>query len=343
MAIRTGRAKNPASMGAPDEATRTTAPRSKGARWHAAIALVLAAGLAGCSAAPDAARPLVGTDTRPAGQAVPSQPSSPSATTSPTGAPVATLLASGALSGMRPAAGAKAVPSRGGAELPPTAAGSLSGRVIVVDPGHNGVYRAAVNLRQVPAGNGGSKACNSSGTASLTGVAEHTLTWRIALRLVALLRAEGASVLLTRPDDAGIGPCVDERAKIANRARADLLLSIHGDGNTKATARGFHVIVSSTMAGGKTLTVKSKTVAGTLVGELGRRTGLPRSNYIGGGTGLSVRRDIAGLNLLSRTPGVMAEVGNLRNRADWKLLAQADTQQRIATALAATARRYLSR
>lgn len=238
-----------------------------------------------------------------------------------------------ALDRLAPHPDADSTPSRGGARLEPLGDGVLSGRVVVVDPGHNGVYRASVNTRQVPAGNGRTKACNSSGTAAVDGTAEHEVTWEVSWRLVGRLRQAGATVVLTRPDDAGIGPCVDERAAIADRADADLLLSVHGDGSLAPGARGFHVIVSSAMAGGSRVERTSRTVARGLIAAMDEVTDLPRSTYLGGGSGLSVRSDIAGLNLLARTPGVMLEMGNLRSRADWQVLGEPEGRDAVADAL----------
>jgi len=233
---------------------------------------------------------------------------------------------------------AYAVPSRGGVRLGPKRSGDLRGKVVVVDPGHNGVY-SRVNGRLVPAGNGRRKACNTSGTAN-SRLSEHALTWAVAGDLVARLRARGATVVLTRPNDRGVGPCVNERAAIGNRTRADLVVSIHADGNTSRSARGFHVITSPRMAGGKRAAARSQTLALNVASGM-RRAGMPRSTYLGDRRGIDVRTDIAGLNL-SVPPAVMLEMGNMRHPADAALFNRASFRHKVAqgltTAVATTLR-----
>ncbi len=243
------------------------------------------------------------------------------------------VSSSHALVGIRISPLATSVPSRGGATLAPRAKGSLTGRVIVVDPGHNGIYRKAVNRKLVAAGNHKKKACNSSGTATNAGFAEHKFTWKVAVDLVAQLRARGATVVLTRPSDGGTGPCVNERASIGNRAKADLVVSIHADGSFATGARGFHLIISKTMVGGSAVEARSRALALALRSRIAKQTGMPRSTYIGRGTALSPRTDIAGLNL-SKIPAVMLEAGNMRNKADARLLTSASWQAKLAHALA---------
>lgn len=237
-----------------------------------------------------------------------------------------------ALRGMVVSERAAEAPSRGGASLAPTGSGALSGAVIVVDPGHNGRYRKTVNTRLVPAGNG-KKACNSSGTSTSTGSFEHSFAWQVGVRLAGELRTRGATVVLTRPDDAGTGPCVDERAAIGNRANADLVVSIHADGDDRRDTRGFHLIVSPAMAGGNAAQTASISIAERLRVSIENRTAMPRSNYIGQGTAISVRTDLGGLNL-SRGPAVLLEAGNMRNAKDAALLTSTGWQAALAQALA---------
>ena len=279
------------------------------------MTLALAGLLCGCTAAP-AVSPSVST---PSPQYVVTPTPSPGTATSVAGA-TPTPAPSSAKPSATPTASAKTKP--------------LAGRTIVVDPGHNAVWTKAL-LKQVPAGNGRTKPCNASGTAGGS-YAEHTFTWQLGQALVARLQRLGATVVLTRPNDRGSGPCVNARAAITNRAKADLLISLHADGNLAQGARGYHIIVSSTMVGGAAVERRSAALARDLRTELDATRTMPRSTYIGGGTAIHARTDIAGLNLIN-VPGVMLELGNMRNASDLALQRSPQWRATVAKALAAGA------
>ena len=277
------------------------------------MTLALAGLLCGCTAAP-AVSPSVST---PSPQYVVTPTPSPGTATSVAGA-TPTPAPSSAKPSATPTASAKTKP--------------LAGRTIVVDPGHNAVWTKAL-LKQVPAGNGRTKPCNASGTAGGS-YAEHTFTWQLGQALVARLQRLGATVVLTRPNDRGSGPCVNARAAITNRAKADLLISLHADGNLAKGARGYHIIVSSTMVGGAAVERRSAALARDLRTELDATRTMPRSTYIGGGTAIHARTDIAGLNLIN-VPGVMLELGNMRNASDLALQRSPQWRATVGKALAA--------
>lgn len=99
-------------------------------------------------------------------------------------------------------------------------------KVVVLDPGHGGEEVGA----------------------AAHGVVEKTSNLDFALRLEALLVAEGFDVVLTRRGDAraaapvpGFTPTrsdLQARIDLANRARGDLFISIHSNGSTDASLRG---------------------------------------------------------------------------------------------------------
>ncbi|HEX4726332.1 MAG TPA: N-acetylmuramoyl-L-alanine amidase, partial [Jatrophihabitans sp.] len=127
----------------------------------------------------------------------------------------------------------------------------LTGTVIVLNPGHNGgnaANAAAIN-RQVPAGFGQYKACDTTGTETNAGYQEHAFNWDVSLRVRTILQAHGVRVIMTRDSDTGVGPCVDERARIGNQAGVAAVVSIHADG-AATTGHGFHVCEDSRQPAG---------------------------------------------------------------------------------------------
>ena len=60
----------------------------------------------------------------------------------------------------------------------PRASAGIAGMAVFLDPGHNAVNDASIN-QQVPNGRGGTKACNTSGTATNDGYPEHAFTWAV--------------------------------------------------------------------------------------------------------------------------------------------------------------------
>jgi hypothetical protein len=113
--------------------------------------------------------------------------------------------------------------------------------VVVLDPGHNGGnwWAPATINSQVFIGNG-AKACDTTGTSTSFGRSESACTFDVATRTKAILEVAGATVVLTRPDDNGVGPCITERAAIGNRSRA--AVAVDPRGRWPAGGRGFHVI-----------------------------------------------------------------------------------------------------
>ncbi|WP_338089791.1 N-acetylmuramoyl-L-alanine amidase [Nocardioides lijunqiniae] len=230
-------------------------------------------------------------------------------------------------------------------ERPSRQALPLAGRLVVVDPGHqlgNSRFPGRIN-RLVPAG-GTRKPCNTTGTATRGGYPEATFNWRVALRLRTRLEALGATVVMTRDSNRRDrwGPCVDARGRAGNRARADLKISIHGDGSYARGARGFHVIApTDRRPWTHDIYRPSRRLAVDTRAAL-RRSGFRVAGYIAGGDGLDFRADLATLNL-SDVPTVMVELGNMRDRRDARRMTSSRGQARYARALTAAVRAHLAR
>lgn len=215
----------------------------------------------------------------------------------------------------------------------PPAGQPLHGKVIVLDPGHNLNNSSSIN-RIIDAGNGVHKACDTVGTSTKGGYPEHAFTWDVAHRTATILRAEGATVILTRSSDTGIGPCVPDRAKIGNDAHADAFIAIHADGGP-TTGHGFFVMQPppnnpNVNPGGAT---RSRVLATTMHDVFHATTGIPFSSYIS--NGYYPDSTTTGTINLSHGPVITIECLDMRNAGDAAIATSANGRQNIANGIAA--------
>ena len=142
------------------------------------------------------------------------------------------------------------------------------------------------------------------------------------------LNQMGVHTRLSRDSDSGVGPCVDQRAALANAMRPDAIVSIHADGGPPSGS-GFHVNYSSpplndVQAG------PAVQLAHTMRDALAQ-AGFQPSTYIGS-DGLYGRDDLAGLNL-AQYPAVLVELGNMKNADDAARMESADGRAKYAAAV----------
>ncbi|WP_329050112.1 N-acetylmuramoyl-L-alanine amidase [Streptomyces violaceus] len=214
-----------------------------------------------------------------------------------------------------------------------SAPGPLKGKVVVIDPGHNPdnfQHPSEIN-RKVNIGTNW-KECDTTGASTNDGYTEAKFTLDVAHRMRTLLEEQGATVRLTQDGDRPYGPCVDERARIGNEAKADAAVSIHADGSG-AGNRGFHVIlpgaVHAASADTRAIVAPSRDLGERVAGRFVAVTRSAPSNYIGDGSGLDTRKDLGGLNL-STVPKVFIECGNMRDSKDAALLTSGAWRQKAA-------------
>ena len=203
----------------------------------------------------------------------------------------------------------------------------LAGLTIAVDPGHNGgnMKNASKISRQVDDGRGGTKACNTTGTATSDGFAEHEFNWKVAEHLRTLLEDKGASVIMSRKDDTGIGPCVDERGKFA--AEADILVSIHANGSESTKPFGFGAIIAPDREHAESRKLATSLVKGLKDADF-------RANPSYGKKTIIERTDLGGLNHAT-VPAVLMEMGEMRNPEEAKTMKTDSGRKRYAEGLAA--------
>ncbi|PRY45877.1 N-acetylmuramoyl-L-alanine amidase [Umezawaea tangerina] len=183
----------------------------------------------------------------------------------------------------------------------------LSGKRIIIDPGHGGDDLGVV----------------------VDHLNEARLMLDLARRLEGKMAATGMEALLTR----GPGNCPDEaeRAKFANEAGADLILSLHTDGNSSPKASGVASFHYGT--GNGTSSTVGEALAGFIQREITARTGMPDC-----GThpkSWDVLR-------MTRCTAVRVEVGYLTNEQDRRRLADPAFRDVVAEGiLVAVKRLYL--
>jgi len=278
-----------------------------------AVALVLAAALAsGCGAAARSADPAASASNRSgAGMGAVLPAGLPSSPASPTASP-----------GPRPPA------------LP------LAGRVVGIDPGHNGGnFTDSGFINQLIWNGRESETCDTTGTETASGFTEANFNFDVATDLRADLIAAGATVVMTRQNNTGVGPCVTTRAQILNRAHAAVAIDIHADGGP-TWGRGFTVLEPVADGPNNSVISSSLQFGADVRAALLRNTSMPESNY-DGTDGLITRNDLAGLNLTT-VPKVLIECGNMPNSTDAGMLASPAFQQQLARAFTAAIMVFLT-
>lgn len=167
--------------------------------------------------------------------------------------------------------------------------------LVVIDPGHGG---------------------RDPGAISYLGHHEKDIVLSISRRLAAILQRRGIQVIMIRQGDTFIE--LEERAAIANRAGADLFVSIHADSNSDRMHRGFTVYIARS------------------AGEASRRVGRSIENALSR-TGISSKGlRTADYRVLVQTsgPAVLVETGFLSNPSEAAMLLDGSHQDRLAAAIA---------
>ena len=223
---------------------------------------------------------------------------------------------------------------------PAAARPPLAGKIVGIDPGHNGLNYTSPALLNRKVWNGREwEGCDTTGTRTAGGYTEAGFTWNVAVYLRADLIRMGARVVMTRTGNHGLGPCVDTRARILDRAHANVSIDIHADGGPRS-GRGFTVLEPVADGPNTTVIGSSLRFGRDVHAMMLRDTPLRVSDYYGR-NGYIRRDDLAGLNLTTM-PKVLIETGNMSNAADTALLVSPGVQRAVAAALAAAIAAFLA-
>lgn len=159
------------------------------------------------------------------------QPGKEAATKVPTSNPIATVVPGGK-AGSSPANRK----TRRGAPAEPVDPAAPARAAVPTADGQTSLVRALglkIGRIVIDAGHGG----HDSGTIGVDGLEEKDVVLDVALRLGKLLHERlGSEILYTRSDDTFIP--LETRTAIANKAQADLFLSIHANSSSDSSARG---------------------------------------------------------------------------------------------------------
>jgi N-acetylmuramoyl-L-alanine amidase len=238
-------------------------------------------------------------------------------------------------------------------EAEPTAAGERSlvralglkiGR-IVIDAGHGG---------------------HDSGTTGPGGIQEKEIVLDVALRLGKLLKQRlGADVIFTRDNDTFIP--LETRTAIANKAQADLFLSIHANSSPDSSARGVETYYLNFTTSPDALEVAARENAvsnesihelSDLVKKITLKDKIDESREFAADVQKSLYDDLEDGNpglrdrgvkkapfvvlIGANMPSILAEISFLTNSDDARELQQPAYRQRIAESLYRGVSRYIS-
>ncbi|NLZ52278.1 MAG: cell wall hydrolase [Thermoanaerobacteraceae bacterium] len=198
----------------------------------------------------------------------------------------------------------------------------LSGKVIVIDPGHGGI----------------------DGGTSFNNILEKNINLDVSLKLKRMLEKEGANVIMTRAKDIALDHLNNKneyrhkrdlisRVDIINNARPDIFLSIHVNAEKSSPKTAGPMVFYYFDS------VKSRKLAQILQKSL-------ETAYIEVGHEVSSRRPVGNTSLFilrnTEPPGVIVEMGFITNSWDRQLLTTQDFQKKLSKAIVIAVKEYFS-
>jgi N-acetylmuramoyl-L-alanine amidase len=212
----------------------------------------------------------------------------------------------------------------------------------------------------IDAGHGG----HDSGTLGLDGIQEKDVVLDVALRLGKLLHDRlGAEIIYTRSDDTFIP--LETRTAIANKAQADLFLSIHANSSSEPSARGVETYYLNFTSDPTALDVAARENAvsdqsihqlSDLVKKIAMKDKIAESREfasdVEGSLYAGLQKGNAGLKdrgvkkapfvvlIGANMPSILAEISFVTNPKDAEQLQEPDYRQRVAESLYKGVARY---
>lgn len=199
-------------------------------------------------------------------------------------------------------------------------------KVIVIDAGHQ--TRAMTSTERIGPGSSKRKMKVTGGARGIaTHQAEYKLNLKVAKLLKRKLQKRGYKVIMVRTKN-NVRISNIQRAKVANKAKADAFIRIHANSSTSSYTKGALTIApaSNNPYMGKKLKKRSQKLSKNVLKALCKATkaknrGVMRTNTM------------TGINW-SKVPVTIVEMGFLSNRAEDRKLAEASYQKKVATGIA---------
>ena len=187
----------------------------------------------------------------------------------------------------------------------PVNSGAVSNKIIVIDAGHG-----------LP----------DAGASSKFGHLEKDLNMEIALKLKKLLKKKGAKVIMTRENDYSLSKSktnnksedLHKRIKIINKAKADIVISIHMNHFSQTKYSGAQTFYSNQNK-------SSQKLADSIQYNLIKHTDKSNTRKSKESNSIFI--------LKSNTPSVLVECGFLSNEAEAKKLSTKKYQEKIAKSI----------
>ena len=191
---------------------------------------------------------------------------------------------------------------------------SLSGKTVMLDPGHGGTD--------------GGAPCAVNGTV----YNEAKINLSIAKKVKEKLSAKGASVLMTRTADSG-NPTLEDRKKMARQNNPDVFVSIHCDSAASSSAYGTSAFYYRPYSYGLASSIHTQLV-GTYINQIygTNKSTIDRKTIF---FPYSVCR-------IEECPSVLIECGYVSSLEECRILQTAKHQDSLAAAIAAGIEKYFS-
>lgn len=205
--------------------------------------------------------------------------------------------------------------------------------VVVLDPGHSGVV--ASGYEPLGPGSGQMKEKDTSGTEGVaTGVGEYQLTLNIGLQLRDLLQKRGFKVVMTRTNSKVALSCID-RAKVANKAKADAYVRIHANGSDSSYANGAMTLCTTrSNPYVSSMYKKNKALSNAVLNAYVAATKC-KKEYIW-------ETDTMTGNNWSNVPTTLIEMGYMSNPAEDRRMQQSSYQKKMVRGIANGIENYLT-